>query len=65
MAQSNKSVSFKNAMIDLNEGVIVEVSKDETKTYSLGELLREWDMVEGVSIMLKQTTELPSQEDDG
>lgn len=67
MAQVKKAVSFKNAVINMDDYTITEFGKDDTKVYRLGDVLRDWHNVEGVTFTIQQTEELPAmndQEDD-
>nr|DAU17524.1 MAG TPA: YonK protein [Caudoviricetes sp.] len=46
---------------------VTEFGKDDTKVYRLGDILRDWHNVEGVTFTIQQTEELPAmndQEDD-
>jgi len=60
MAKASKSINFKNAQIDKAKNLITEVSKDDTKFYSLSKLIDEWNGIEGVSITIKKDDELES-----
>ena len=62
MAKISKSMSFKNAVINLEENTITEITKDYTKTYELRDVLETWNGIEGISISIKQEDELPSTE---
>jgi hypothetical protein len=62
MAKSTKSISFKNAVISKDDMKITEYMKDETKSYSLLNLIEEWDGVEGISLTIKQDNDIPSDE---
>lgn len=63
MAQAKKAVAFKNAVIDVKDGTITEFTKDETNVYKLDDILAEWDGVEGISLTIQQSYDLPSIED--
>ena len=65
MAQINKSVTFKNAVIDMVDRTITEYLKDDVKTYKLDDVLADWDQVSGISLALKQSDDLPALNDDG
>ena len=68
MAQQNKSLTFKNATIEVEKSVytITEYSKDDIKVYKLSDILKDWIGVDGVTISFKQVDEVePSDEDDG
>lgn len=55
---------FTNACITCEDGVftIEETSKDEVKVYNLTEKLEEFIGVEGISLQISRTEELPSEE---
>lgn len=55
---------FTNACITCEDGVftIEEASKDEVKVYNLTEKLEEFIGVEGISLQISKTEELPSEE---
>lgn len=64
MAQAKKAVAFKNAVIDVKDGTITEFTKDETNVYKLDDILAaEWDGVEGISLTIQQSYDLPPIED--
>ena len=55
---------FTNACITCEDGVftIEETSKDEVKVYNLTEKLEEFIGVEGISLQISKTEELPREE---
>lgn len=55
---------FTNACITCEDGIftIEETSKDEVKVYNLTEKLEEFIGVEGISLQISKTEELPSEE---
>ena len=55
---------FSNACITCEDGVftIEETSKDEVKVYNLTERLAEFIGVEGISLQISKTEEMPSEE---
>lgn len=55
---------FTNACITCEDGVFIieETSKDEVKVYNLTEKLEEFIGVEGISLQISKTEELPSEE---
>lgn len=63
MAQAKKAVAFKNAVIDVKDGTITEFTKDETNVYKLNDILAEWDGVDGISLTIQQSYDLPPIED--
>ena len=62
MAKASKSIAFKNATIDKSEMTITEITKDDTKVYSLDKLIEDWDGIEGVSIVMKKDADVPADE---
>lgn len=62
MAKASKSIAFKNAVIDKEEGTITEFTKDDTKVYSLEKLIEDWDGIEGISIVIKKDADVPADE---
>lgn len=64
MAKLSKSQAFKSAVISKEDMTITEFLKDETKTYDLMKLIEAWDGVEGISLTIKQDSELPSEDDE-
>lgn len=62
MAKKTKSITFKSATIDKEQGTITEFLKDEAKTYSIEKLLEEWNGIDGVSITIKQDDDVPADE---
>lgn len=63
MAQAKKAVTFKNAIIDMKDGTITEFTNDETNVYNLHDVIAEWDGVEGISITIQNTSEIPPVEE--
>ncbi len=64
MAQKVYSIAFKNATIDTTDDTITEYLKDETKTYSLSGVLKDFDGIDGLTVTIKQADEMPSKEDE-
>lgn len=59
MAKKSKSISFKNATICIADGTITEYFRDESKTYSIEKLLKEWDGIDGISLSVKLDEDAP------
>lgn len=57
-----KSISLKNATINLEDETVTEYTKDETKAYNIRKILEDWNHVDGVSITIKQDNEVPADE---
>lgn len=62
MAKASKSIAFKNATINKEDGAITEYMKEETNVYSIDKLLSDWNHVDGVSLTIKKDDEVPSEE---
>lgn len=62
MAKKTKSIAFKNAVINKEDGTITEYTKDDMKIYLIDKLLEDWDGVEGISLTIKQDNEIPADE---
>ena len=62
MAKASKSIAFKNAVIDKDEMTITEFTKDDTKVYSLNQVIEDWDGIEGISLTIKQDNDVPADE---
>lgn len=63
MAKISKSVSFKNATINLEDNTITEITKDYEKVYNLSEILDAWNGVKNISFSIKQDDEMPTNND--
>jgi len=63
MAKLTSSESFKNATIDTNDGTITEYLKDDTRVYKLTDILSQWNLIDGLSITIKQDKDIPASED--
>lgn len=61
MAKRSKSVSFKNAIISVEDDTITEIMKDDSKTYKLSDTIAEWNEVEGISITIKKESDIESE----
>lgn len=62
MAKESKSVSFKNATINKEDMTITEFTKDDSKTYSLENVIEDWDGIDGVSLTIKRDDDIPADE---
>lgn len=52
MAKNSKGFKATNAMIDKENGKIVEYLKDGVNVYYIDKLLTEWNGVEGISVSI-------------
>lgn len=59
MASVVKSESFENATIDINDMTITEYGRDDTKSYSLLELLKRWDGIPNITLSVRKIETLP------
>lgn len=62
MAKESKSVSFKNATINKEDMTITEFTKDDSKTYSLENVIADWDGIDAVSLTIKRDDDIPADE---
>jgi hypothetical protein len=60
LAKKSTSVLFKNSTINLKDMTITEYIKDDSTTYNIMDVLKDWDGIDGVSLSLKQDDELVS-----
>ena len=59
MAKKATSFTFRNATVCLADRTITEITKDESKVFSLDKFLREIDGIECISLSAKAETEMP------
>lgn len=64
MAKISKALSFKRAEIDIDEGTITEVMKDDINVYKLEDVLKEWNKISNISISFKQDDEFECTEEN-
>ena len=62
MAKIAKSVSFEKAQINMKDRTITEYLKDETNTYKLDNIFKDWDGVDGITFSIKQVDKLAANE---
>lgn len=55
MAKLSKSISLKNAEINVDDMTITEVTKDDEKTYSLKKILQDWNGISVFLLLLSRT----------
>jgi len=67
MAKLQKTMSFNNAMIDLDAGELIEYSKDGDPIahFKLSEIFQTWDGVTGISMTIKRVNEVYHSDEDG
>lgn len=53
MAKEIRSVTFRNAVIDMASRTITEYEKDYTLIYKLDDVLGEWNGIGGISFSIK------------
>jgi len=64
MAKKNVSTTFEHATINLKDMTITEELKEDVNVYNLMDVLRDWDGVENISIILKHGMALPPAPDE-
>lgn len=64
MAKKSISTTFEHATIDLSGMKITEELKDGNKVYDMMEVLKDWDGIENISIVLKHGAMLSSALND-
>ena len=52
-----KSVSFRNAVVDVENMKITEYTKDDQYEFNLLDVLKDWDQVEGISLTIRKENE--------
>ncbi len=63
MAQNNHTVNFKKAYLDLEQGLIVEVTKEGEQPYRLLDELRKFEGEDRlIDLTIKEVNELPPSE---
>ena len=63
MAKLTSSETFKSATINTNDGTLTEYLKDDTRVYKLSEILSQWNLIDNLSITIKQDKDLPVADD--
>lgn len=58
MAQSKKSISFKNAMINMSDRTITEFLKDRILVYNLDDILKDWDGVADICMSIQRSLDV-------
>jgi hypothetical protein len=53
MAKISKSMSFKDAEINLEDLSLTEFKKDNTTEYNIMDILKEWNGIKGISLVIK------------
>lgn len=64
MAKIQRKISFKNAQIDYENDIILEISKDTSNSYKLSTILKEWSGIDGLAISFSKDDELASEDVD-
>ncbi len=54
---------FTNAIIDCSDGTLTEFYKDKVNTHSIEEILKRWDGVPGITLIIECRTDLPPKEE--
>jgi len=63
--KKSSSLSIRNATIDINDMTITEITKDDSQTYSLVDILKEWDGVDGVTLVIKREVSIGVSVEEG
>lgn len=50
--------TFKNATINVKDMIITEHTKDADYTFDLKKVLSAWDGIDGISLVIKQDTDI-------
>ena len=65
MAKFSKSITYKNAVIDLEKDLITEnPSKDVINFYKLSKVFEDWNGIEGITITIKKDDDIKSDGED-
>lgn len=60
MAKLSKSMSFRRAKIDLENMTLIEETKNNYEEFDLMEVLREWDGIDNLTIIIKKDDKIRS-----
>lgn len=64
MAVTSTKEIFRNAVINASDWSITEYGRDFSTTYSLLDILKEWDGIEGVNLTIECRTDIVSREEE-
>lgn len=59
MADSIREEVYRNAIIDVDDMTITEYSPDNVKTYSLLDIIKRWNDVPNIEVVIRQCAQLP------
>lgn len=59
MAEFQRMECFNNAVIDAKDGTITEYGEDSVQCYSIEQLIKRWDGVAGISLVIQRSIPLP------
>lgn len=59
MADLIKEEVYRNAIIDLDDMTITELSPDNEKTYSILDIIKRWKDVPNIEVVIRQHAQLP------
>lgn len=62
MASTTNKVTFNKAVINLAEGTITEINKNDVNVYRIESVLKDWDGIENISITIQKNGTLPIEE---
>lgn len=59
MAKKATSYSYRNCTVSLSDRTITEITKDDTRVFSLDKFLHDIDGIEGIAISAKVEEDVP------
>lgn len=59
MAFQELREQFTNATIDCSDGTLTEFQKDKVNTYSIEEILKRWNGISNITLIIERRMDLP------
>lgn len=59
MAFQELREQFTNATIDCSDGTLTEFQKDKVSTYSIEEILKRWNGISNITLIIERKMDLP------
>lgn len=59
MAFQELREQFTNATIDCSDGTLTEFQKDKVSTYSIEEILKRWNGISNITLIIERRMDLP------
>ncbi len=59
MAFQELREQFTNATIDCSDGTLTEFQKDKVSTYSIEEILKRWNGISNITLIIERRIDLP------